>query len=80
MATGATEFIDNATADAFIPELWSKKALVARENALLYASLVSREYEGEMSYGGTLHVPGITNLTTATKSAIASTPATSPRD
>lgn len=69
MATGTTEFIDNTTADAFIPEVWSKKALVSRENELLFATLFDRQYEGEMSYGDTLNVPGITNLSAAAKSA-----------
>jgi hypothetical protein len=68
MATGATEFIDNTTADAFIPEVWSKKAIVAREAELVFADLFDRSYEGEMSYGDTLHVPSVTNLSAQTKS------------
>lgn len=69
MASGTTEFIDNTTADAFIPEIWSKKAIVARENELLFANLFDRTYEGEMSYGDILNVPNVSNLTAATKSA-----------
>lgn len=69
MATGATEFIDTTTADAFIAELWSKKAVVARENALVFAGLVDRQFESELSHGDTLHIPGITNLGVTSKSA-----------
>lgn len=68
MATGTTEFIDNTTADAFIPEVWSKKALVARENNLVLAGLFDRQYEGELGYGDILNVPGVTNLNAQTKS------------
>ena len=49
MATGATEFIDNTTADVFIPELWSMEAIVARENQLVFANLVDRKFENGLS-------------------------------
>ena len=68
MATGATEFIDNTTADVFIPELWSMEAIVARENQLVYANLVDRKFESGLSFGDTIHVPGVSNLAVRTKS------------
>jgi hypothetical protein len=67
MATGATEFIDNTTADVFIPEIWSAGAIVARENALVMAQLVDRHYEAELKMGDTLHVPSRTHLAARTK-------------
>ena len=68
MATGAAEFIDNTTADVFIPELWSMEAIVARENQLVFANLVDRKFEKGLSYGDTIHVPGVSNLAVRTKS------------
>ena len=68
MATGATEFIDNTTADVFIPELWSMEAIVARENQLVFANLVDRKFEKGLSFGDTIHVPGVSNLAVRTKS------------
>lgn len=59
----AEEYIEAVTAAAaFIPELWSAEALVARESSLILANLV-RRYDAELaSYGDTLHVPSISNL------------------
>jgi hypothetical protein len=68
VATGATEFIDNTTADVFIPELWSMEAIVARENQLVFANLVDRKFEKGLSFGDTIHVPGVSNLAVRTKS------------
>ena len=68
MATGATEFIDNTTADSSIPEIWSKKAQIARESQLLFANLFDRQYESELEHGDTLNVTPIGNLTAQTKS------------
>lgn len=67
MATGATEHIDATTADAFIAEIWSRRAQVAREENLVLAQLFNTDYREEMSYGDTLHVPSISNLTVQTK-------------
>jgi len=67
MAVGATEFIDNTTADVFIPELWSQLSIVAREDALVMATLVDRRYEDGLSFGDTIHVPNISNLAARTK-------------
>lgn len=68
MATGATEFIDNTTADVFIPELWSMEAIVARESQLVYARLVDRKFEASLSFGDKIHVPSLGNLAAQTKS------------
>ena len=68
MATGATEFIDNTTADVFIPEIWSPLAIVAREQQLVFAKLVDRKFEDGLSAGDTIHVPGVSDLAARTKS------------
>ena len=68
MATGATEFIDNTTADVFIPEIWSPLAIVAREQQLVFAKLVDRKFEDGISAGDTIHVPGVSDLAARTKS------------
>ena len=68
MATGATEFIDNTTADVFIPEIWSPLAIVAREQQLVFANLVDRRFENGLSAGDTIHVPGVSDLAARTKS------------
>ena len=68
MATGATEFIDNTTADVFIPEIWSPLAIVAREQQLVFAKLVDRRFEDGLSAGDTIHVPGVSDLAARTKS------------
>ena len=64
-ATSATEFIDNTSAAAFIPELWSTSVLAARENKLVFANLVNRSFESEMSVGDFLNVGSINNLAPA---------------
>ena len=68
MATGATEFIDNTTADVFIPEIWSPLAIGAREQQLVFAKLVDRRFENGLSAGDTIHVPGVSDLAARTKS------------
>ena len=68
MATGATEFIDNTTADVFIPEIWSPLAIVAREQQLVFAKLVDRKFEDGLSAGDTIHVPGVSDMAARTKS------------
>ena len=68
MAAGATEFIDNTTADVFIPEIWSPLAIVAREQQLVFAKLVDRRFEDGLSAGDTIHVPGVSDMAARTKS------------
>lgn len=67
MTTGATEFIDATTAAIFIPVLWSREAIIAREQALVFANLVNRVFEKELSFGSSLHVPNVSNLTAQSK-------------
>ena len=69
MATGAEEFIDNTTADVFIPEIWSPLAIVAREAQLVFAKLVDRKFEDGLSSGDTIHVPSVSDLAARSKSA-----------
>lgn len=70
MATGTTEFVDNTTADAFIPEVWSLESIVARENRLVYSMLVNHDFERDvLRFGDTVHVGSVTNLSARTKSA-----------
>lgn len=66
MATGATTFISNTTATAFIDKIYSKLAIVAREAATVHADLVTRKYEEEAVYGDTVSVPSVGNLATQT--------------
>lgn len=59
-----------STAQHFIPEVWSDGVLEAVEFAGVIQKRVNREYEGEIKQGGdTVHVPHLSNLSTATKSA-----------
>jgi hypothetical protein len=51
---------------AFIPEVWSKEAQIARESQLRMANLVDRFDADVMAYGDTIHVPTISNGFTAT--------------
>ena len=66
MATGATAYISNTTATAFIEKVYSKMALVARESSTVFADLVNRKFEADAQYGDTINVPGVSNLTTQT--------------
>lgn len=67
MATGAQEHIDAVTADVFIKEVWSKRAIVAREQELVFAELVNRQFDDELSVGDTIHVPTRSHLSVQTK-------------
>ena len=69
MATGATEFIDITTADAFNPIIWSMETLRARESKTLFLDFVNRRFEPDvMKYGSSIKVGSIGNLATVTKS------------
>lgn len=70
MATGATEFIDHTTADAFIPEIWSKEAIVARQEALVFGDLFTRRFEKDATYGDTIHINPRSHMS-ATNKAVA---------
>lgn len=69
MAAGTTEFIDATTAAAFIPAIYSKSAIVAREQKLLAANQVNRQFEKELTYGQTINVPNRSHLSVQTKSS-----------
>lgn len=47
----------------FIPEVWSKETIVARESVLVLANVVSRFDADVASYGDIIHVPTVSNLT-----------------
>ena len=66
-SASATEFIDNATADVFIPEIWSALAVVARESQLVFAKLIDRRFEDELSIGDKINIPSVNDLNTADK-------------
>lgn len=52
-----------STTDAlFIPEVWSKEVMLARESVLVLANLVRRFDVEVASYGDILHVPLVTNI------------------
>ena len=68
-SASATEFIDNTTADVFIPEIWSALAVVARESQLVFAKLVDRRFEDELRMGDKINIPSVNDLNTASKSA-----------
>ena len=62
MADSTTEFIDNTTAVAFIPEIWSSLAIVAREAQLVFSKLVDRKFEDGLTKGDKLNIPNISDL------------------
>lgn len=68
-----TEFIDSTTATAFIPEIWSMLVLASREANLVFANLVDRKYEAELSVGDILHVNSLSNLTIQSKTKASNT-------
>lgn len=54
----------------FIPELWSKKAQIAREKNLVAANLVLKNLTDEIRQkGDTIHVPKVSNMDATAKSA-----------
>lgn len=58
------DVISTATTHAeFIPEVWSKDTIIARESVLVLANLVQRFDAEVASYGDIIHVPTVTNLT-----------------
>ena len=73
MASGATEFIDATTAAPYIPIMWSKYVLRAREQQLLYAKLFTRKYESDATYGGSVQVNAVSHLVGRTKNMSANT-------
>ena len=68
MALGANQGTITTGAN-FIPELWGPPVIVATENNLVMSKLVWDWSDPVKGKGDTIHVPGISNLTTNTKSA-----------
>lgn len=67
MAVGTTEFVDSTTADVAIPEIWGGPAIVAREQALVFARKVDLRYREVLRYGDIVNVMSVSNLTAQTK-------------
>lgn len=50
--------------DQYIPELWSARILSKLKPNLVYANLMNRDYEGEISqYGDTVHIASVGDVT-----------------
>lgn len=63
--------------DNFIPEIWANRIIQANDKALVYGSVVNRDYEGEIrQYGDTVHINEIGDVTigTYTKNSTTITP------
>lgn len=58
----ADVFMTPTTHATWIPEVWSKELIVARESALMLANLVKRFDTDIARYGDIIHVPSVTNL------------------
>lgn len=79
MATGATEFIDTVSLkggtgaqanNPYVPQVWSRVALVSREKQLVFAEKVNRVYEKDLAdFGDIVHVPSVSDLAVRTKDA-----------
>lgn len=67
MATGTAEYVDATTAAVFIPIIWSREAIIAREQRLAFAQQVNRVFENELAFGSSIHVPSVGNLTAQLK-------------
>ena len=53
----------------FIPEVWAARLLEAYRKNLVYANLLNRNYEGDISeYGDTVHINSLTDVTVKTYS------------
>ena len=48
-------------------EIWSNESIVAREQNLVFAALVDRRYEKGLTFGDTIHLPSVGNLTAQSK-------------
>lgn len=57
------------TGDKFLPEVWSKQLQIATQSNLVAGKLVKRFDSEVSSFGDTLHVPKISNLSATSKSA-----------
>ncbi len=59
----ADQFATSTTAATWIPEVWSKELVIARESMLVMANLIWRFDVDVASFGDIVHVPSVTNLT-----------------
>ncbi len=73
MATGTAEHVDATTAAVFIPIIWSREAIIAREQALNFAKQVNRVFEKDLVFGSAVHVPSVGNLTAQSKNTSSNT-------
>ena len=51
------------TGAVFIPEVWAKDVQMARRNRLVMANLVDTQYEDDLTYGDTVHITSIAEMT-----------------
>lgn len=51
------------TGAVFIPEVWAKDIQMARTNNLVMANLVDKQYESSLTYGDTVHITSIAEMT-----------------
>ena len=58
----ADAFMTATTHAEWIPEIWSKELIVARQSVLVLADLVKRFDADIAQFGDTVHVPTVTNL------------------
>lgn len=61
--------VDVTTAAGFIPELWSKEILKARENKLVMVSRIMHVRPEGLSYGDTINIPKLGNESARDKTA-----------
>lgn len=50
------------THDKFIPDVWSKDTIIARESVLVMANMVQRHDVDVAQYGDVIHIPLVSNL------------------
>ncbi len=58
----ADTFATSTTAATWIPEVWSRELVIARESNLVMANLIWRFDVDVASFGDIVHVPSVTNL------------------
>lgn len=51
------------TGAVFIPEVWAKDIIMARRNKLVASNLVNHQYENDLTYGDTVHITAIAEMT-----------------
>ena len=59
----ADVFSTLTTAATWLPDIWSKELVIARESMLVMANLIWRFDVDVASFGDIIHVPSVTNLT-----------------